>query len=50
MDIKEQIRNKYYTPTESINIVYNIFKDFFNVMFCKKNEYISIIAGFIKII
>ena len=30
MDIKEQIRNKYYTPTESINIVYDIFKDFFN--------------------
>ena len=30
MDIKEQIRNKYYTPTESINTVYDIFKDFFN--------------------
>ena len=30
MDIKEQIRNKYYTPTESVNIVYDIFKDFFN--------------------
>ena len=30
MDIKEQIRNKYLTPTESINIVYDIFKDFFN--------------------
>ena len=30
MDIKEQIRNKYLTPTESINTVYNIFKDFFN--------------------
>lgn len=30
MDIKEQIRNKYYTPTESINIVYDIFKEFFN--------------------
>ena len=30
MDIKEQIRNKYLTPTESINTVYDIFKDFFN--------------------
>ena len=30
MDIKEQIKNKYYTPTESVNIVYDIFKDFFN--------------------
>lgn len=30
MDIKEQIRNKYYTPTESVNTVYDIFKDFFN--------------------
>ena len=30
MDIKEQIKNKYYTPTESGNIVYGIFKDFFN--------------------
>ena len=30
MDIKEQIKNKYYTPTESVNIVYGIFKDFFN--------------------
>lgn len=30
MDIKEQIRNKYYTPTESINTVYDIFKEFFN--------------------
>ena len=30
MDIKEQIRNKYYIPTESVNIVYDIFKDFFN--------------------
>lgn len=30
MDIKEQIRNKYYTPTESVNIVYDIFKNFFN--------------------
>ena len=30
MDIKEQIRNKYFTPTESINTVYDIFKDFFN--------------------
>lgn len=30
MDIKEQIRNKYLTSTESINIVYDIFKDFFN--------------------
>lgn len=30
MDIKEQIRNKYFTPTESVNTVYDIFKDFFN--------------------
>ena len=30
MDIKEQIRNKYYTSTESVNTVYDIFKDFFN--------------------
>ena len=30
MDIKGQIRNKYYTPTEPINTVYDIFKDFFN--------------------
>lgn len=30
MDIKEQIRNKYCTPTESVNTVYDIFKDFFN--------------------
>ena len=30
MDIKEQIRNKYLTPTESINTVSDLFKYFFN--------------------
>ena len=29
MDIKEQIRNKYYTPTEEALKVYEIFKSFF---------------------
>ena len=29
MDIKEQIRNKYYTPTEEALKVYEIFKNFF---------------------
>lgn len=29
MDIKEQIRNKYYTPTEEVLKVYEIFKSFF---------------------
>lgn len=26
----DELKNKYYTPTESVNIVYNIFKDFFD--------------------
>ena len=26
----DELKNKYLTPTESVNIVYNIFKDFFN--------------------
>lgn len=28
--ITDELKNKYLTPTESVNIVYNIFKDFFN--------------------
>ena len=26
----DELKSKYYTPTESVNIVYDIFKDFFN--------------------
>ena len=26
----DELKDKYYTPTESVNIVYDIFKDFFN--------------------
>lgn len=26
----DELKDKYYTPTESVNTVYNIFKDFFN--------------------
>ena len=26
----DELKDKYYTPTESVNAVYNIFKDFFN--------------------
>ena len=28
----DELKDKYYTPTESVNIVYDIFKDFFNVV------------------
>ena len=26
----DELKDKYYTPTESVNVVYDIFKDFFN--------------------
>ena len=26
----DELKDKYYTPTESVNAVYDIFKDFFN--------------------
>ena len=26
----DELKDKYYTPTESVNTVYDIFKDFFN--------------------
>ena len=28
--IIDELKDKYYTPTESVNVVYDIFKDFFN--------------------
>lgn len=30
--IIDELKDKYYTPTESVNTVYDIFKDFFNVV------------------